>query len=43
MLVFRTRMGRVVAEEVYEDTQRVAELDRRPGMPAAAATAAALA
>lgn len=43
VLVFQTRMGRVVAEEVYEDTQKVAELDRRPGMPAAAATAAALA
>ena len=30
VLVLRTRWGRVVHEELYEDTQKVAELDRRP-------------
>jgi ketosteroid isomerase-like protein len=30
VLVLRTRWGRVVREELYEDTQKVAELDRRP-------------
>jgi ketosteroid isomerase-like protein len=39
MLVFRTRWGRVVHEELYEDTQKVAELDRRLAPATRVATA----
>jgi uncharacterized protein (TIGR02246 family) len=39
VIVLRTRWGRVVAEEVYEDTQKVAAFDERLAATAAAVAA----
>ena len=41
MIVLRTRWGRVVAEEVYEDTQKVAAFDERLAATGATAAVAA--
>jgi ketosteroid isomerase-like protein len=42
VIVLRTRWGRVVAEEVYEDTQKVAAFDARLAATAAAGADAAV-
>jgi len=41
LIVLRTRWGRVVHEELYEDTQKVAAFDEHLGLTTAAATASA--